>query len=125
MELFPLKAYSTKCSLQSLQIIRCLDLEGVLSGVSAVSDSCDTCNKVIKRTELNVLPLPQNSICVAVSSHFVLQCNGAVQENVSTVGAGMIASMQFLLYFSLKYLNITKVFQNTYLYLKSYASFTN
>lgn len=86
MELFPLKAYSTKCSLQSLQIIRCLDLEGVLSGVSAVSESCDTCNKVITRTELNMLPLPQNSICVGVSSHFVLQCNGAVQEMQAPLG---------------------------------------
>lgn len=80
MELFPLKAYSPKCSLQSLQIIRCLDLEGVLAGVSAVSDPCDTCNEVITLTELNMLPLPQDSICVGVSSLFVLQCNGALQE---------------------------------------------
>lgn len=72
--------------MQSLQIIRCLDLEGVLAGVSAVSGSCDMCNKGITCTELKVLPLPQNSICVGVSSHFVLQCNGAVQEMQAPFG---------------------------------------
>lgn len=85
MELFPLRAYSTKRSLQSLHVIRCLDLEGVLTGVSAVSDSCGTCNEVITLTELN-LPLPQNSICVGVSSCFVLQCDGAVQEMQAPLG---------------------------------------
>lgn len=53
----------------------CLDLEGVSTGVYAVSDSCDTCNKVITLTKLNLLPLPWNYICVGVSSHFVLQYN--------------------------------------------------
>lgn len=52
MELFPLKAYSTECLLQSPQIIVCLDQEGVLTGAYAVSNSCDTCNKVISLTEL-------------------------------------------------------------------------
>lgn len=52
MEWFPLKAYSAKCSLQSLKVIMCLDLEGVSTGVYAVSDSCDTCNKVITLTKL-------------------------------------------------------------------------
>lgn len=63
MELFPFKAYSTKCSLQSLQIIVCLDLEGVSTGVYAVSDSCGTYNKVITLTKLIVATALKLHLC--------------------------------------------------------------
>ena len=63
MELFPLKAYSTKCSLQSLQIMVCLDLDGVSAGVYAVSDSCDTCNKVITLKIEHVATALQSRLC--------------------------------------------------------------
>lgn len=53
MELFPLKAHSTECLLQSPQIIVCLDQEGVLTGVYTVSNSCDTCNNHTHKTALN------------------------------------------------------------------------
>lgn len=120
MELFPLKAYSTKCSLQSLQVIVCLDLGGVLTGVYAVSDSRDTCNKVITLTKMNIATALEFHLCGCKQSC----CTTAHQSdvgNAGTVGAGMTSGMHF--YFVLKYRNIMKVFESTYLYSKSYALF--
>lgn len=92
------KAYSTKCSLQSLKVMMCPEQGGVSVGVYAViqSDSCDTCNKVITVTKLNMLPLPCSYVCVDVSSHSVLQYS---KSDAGTIWAVTTSSMHLLLYF--------------------------